>query len=231
MLEALRYEDGPTALTGWVARPAGAARAAVLIFPTIFNRNDHIDRRAAMLAHAGCVAMIADLYGETPDDGAAAGVLGTALRQDWDGYRQRLRAALTAFRPVAGDLPVIVIGYCLGGQAALELARDGADIAAAVSFHGLLETRAPAHPGAVKARLLVCHGDADPMVPRGHVATFWDEMGAAGANWHFHSYSGVKHGFTDPASDARGLDAIGYDASADRQSWAATLELIDEIAA
>ena len=67
------------------------------------------------------------------------------------------------------------------------------------------------------------------MVPRAQVLAFWDEMDAAGANWHFHSYAGVKHGFTDPGSDARGLPAIGYDASADRQSWAALIELLDEI--
>jgi dienelactone hydrolase len=54
-------------------------------------------------------------------------------------------------------------------------------------------------------------------------------MDAAQANWHFHSYSGVKHGFTDPGSDARGLPAIAYDASADRQSWAAMLALFDEV--
>jgi dienelactone hydrolase len=61
------------------------------------------------------------------------------------------------------------------------------------------------------------------------VLKLWEELGGAGANWHFHSYSGVKHGFTDPGSDARGMSAIGYDASADRQSWAAMLSLFDEV--
>ena len=36
-------------------------------------------------------------------------------------------------------------------DAALEMARDGADLAAVVSFHGLLDTRAPAQPGAIRA--------------------------------------------------------------------------------
>jgi dienelactone hydrolase len=53
-------------------------------------------------------------------------------------------------------------------------------------------------------------------------------MDAVGANWHFHAYAGVKHGFTDPGSDARGLPAIAYDASADRQSWTALMSLFDE---
>ena len=67
------------------------------------------------------------------------------------------------------------------------------------------------------------------MVPREQVMAFWQEMDAAGANWHFHAYSGVKQGFTDPASDSRGLAAVGYDASADRQSWAAMNNLFDEL--
>ena len=39
----------------------------------------------------------------------------------------------------------------------------------------------------------------------------------------------MRHGFTDPGSDARGLDAIRYNASADRQSWAAMLEMFGEV--
>ena len=67
------------------------------------------------------------------------------------------------------------------------------------------------------------------MAPRAAVMAFWQEMDGVGANWHFHSYSGVKHGFTDPGSDARGLPAIAYDPSADRQSWAALMGLLDEV--
>jgi dienelactone hydrolase len=87
----------------------------------------------------------------------------------------------------------------MGGQAALELARLGAPIVLAASFHGILATDRPATAQTpVKARLFISHGDADPLVPREQVLDFWKEMDAAGGNWHFHSYAGVKHGFTDP---------------------------------
>ncbi len=56
---------------------------------------------------------------------------------------------------------------------------------------------------------------------------FWEEMDEAQANWHFHSYSGVKHGFTNPTPNDN--LATDYDASADRQSWEAMLELFDEV--
>lgn len=230
-VEQVDYADDDVALTGFLVKPEGHPRAAVLVLPTIANCNTPMIRRAHMLAQAGYLAMIADFYGVQVRDFDHARELAGPLRASADGYRQRLHAGLAALTalPEAQGLPVAAIGFCMGGQAALELARDGADIVLAASFHGLLDTQAPASPGAVKARILVCHGDADPMVPRSQVNAFWEEMDAAGANWHFHSYSGVKHGFTDPGSDERGMAAIGYDASADRQSWAALMEMLDEV--
>lgn len=229
-LEPVAYSDGGTALSGLLARPVGMARAAVVVFPTIANVTPPIERRAAMLAEAGYVAMIADFYGEQVGSVEASRPLAEQLRADADVYRARLRAAVTALRdhPAAGGVPLAAIGYCMGGQAALEVARDGEDLAAVVSFHGLLETGRPANRP-IAPRLLVCHGDADPMVPREHVIRFWEEMDSVGAHWHFHSYSGVKHGFTDPGSNARGLAAIAYDSSADRQSWQAMTSLFDEL--
>ena len=230
-LATIDYRDGPTQLTGLLARPAGAPRATVLVFPTIANANPPIERRARMLADAGYLALIADFYGVQPESFEAAQAAAGELRASVPGYRARLRAAFDCLThlPGASGLPLAAIGYCMGGQAALELARDGAALSGVVSFHGILETGKPAEAGAIKARLLVCHGDADPLVPRPQVLTFWDEMDAAGADWHFHAYSGVKHGFTDPGSDARGLAAIGYNASADRQSWTALTSFFDEI--
>lgn len=230
-VEQVDYADGEAALTGFLVRPQGTPKAAVLVLPTIANCNTPMIRRAHMLAQAGYLAMIADFYGVQVRDFDHARELAGPLRATPHGYRQRLRAGLAAFigHEAGKGLPVAAIGYCMGGQAALELARDGADLVLAASFHGLLDTGLPAAAGAIKARLLVCHGDADPMVPRSQVMTFWEEMDVAGADWHFHSYSGVKHGFTDPDSDARGMAAIGYDESADRQSWAALLELLDEV--
>lgn len=230
-LESVAYRDGDTALTGWLARPTGTPRAAVVVFPTIANASPPMERRAAMLAEAGYLAMIADFYGEPVRDFSHAFELADALRADVAGYRARITAAVDTLRarPEAADLRLGAIGYCMGGQAALEAAREGLDLGAVASFHGLLTSDRPAVPGTVKARILVCHGDADPLAPRDQVLRLWEEMDAAGADWHFHSYSRVKHGFTDPGSDARGLDTLGYDVSADRQSWAALLGFFDEV--
>lgn len=228
LLEEHFYHHGSVMLAGWLARPAGAARGAIVIFPTIINANAHMKRRARMLAESGFIVLIADFYGEPVRDFVHAGELAGSLRADTDSYRARLAAATAALRPLAPNLPLAAIGYCMGGQAALELARSGEDLFLAASFHGILETGRPADR-AIRPRLLICHGDADPLATRAHVSVFQQEMDAVGANWHLHAYSGVKHGFTDPESDARGLEAIAYNASADRQSWAALMAMLDEL--
>ncbi len=229
-IEKITFDDRGTILTGLLARPAGRPRAAIVVFPTIANVTPGIEHRAQMLADQGYVAMIADFYGEQPASFEAARPLATALRGDVDHYRARLAANVTSLRrhEAAKGLPIAAVGYCMGGQAVLELARAGETLALAASFHGTLETGRPADT-AIIPRVLVCHGDADPMVPREHVLALWQELDSVGANWHFHSYSGVKHGFTDPASDARGMAAVAYSASADRQSWAALLAMMDEV--
>lgn len=228
-LRPLDYADGDNRLTGLLAMPTEKPRAAILVFPTIMNSTPAVEHKARQLAEAGYLALIADFYGRQPGNFEEARASAAEIRPDPSVYRRRLRAGLRALAtiPEAEGLPLAAIGFCMGGQAALELARDGAPLEAVVSFHGLLDTGLPAEPGQITARILVCHGDADPMVPRSQVISFWEEMDEAGANWHFHAYSGVKHGFTNPAPNDN--PATSYDASADRQSWAAMLELFDEV--
>ncbi len=228
--ERIDYRDGDVALSGLLARPAGPARAAVVVFPTIMNAAPNVERRPGMLAAAGYVAFLADLYGEQPSpDRERAHALGVALRADVSAYRRRIAAAVAALgaHPACAGLPMAAIGYCLGGQAVLEAARMNLPLEIVASFHGILSSDAPATEP-VRPRILVCHGDCDPLVPREQVAAFEQEMDVAGADWHLHVYSGVKHGFTDPQADSFGMPALGYDASADRQSWAAMLSLFDE---
>ncbi|WP_234026865.1 dienelactone hydrolase family protein [Erythrobacter sp. HKB08] len=213
-----------------MARPTREPRAAVAVFPTIHNITESVADKALSLARDGYLAMVMDFYGEEVTADNPGPPLAEKLRADTDIYRQRIRAGLAALEREAGSLPMLTIGFCMGGQAVLEMAREGSDLAAVASFHGLLETGRPAVPGVSRPRILVCHGDADPLVPRSQVVAFWEEMDRAGADWHFHAYSGVKHGFTNPKPPP-GLNAVGYDASADRQSWAAMHAFFDEVLA
>jgi dienelactone hydrolase len=227
--EKVPYADGETALTGLLSRPAGKPRAAIVVYPTIMNQEGVVLEKAASLAGHGYLAFMADFYGRNPANFEQSREFAAEIRPQPQDFRRRVRQAIAAVAglPEAEGLPLAAIGFCMGGGAVLELAREGAPFVAVVSFHGLLTTDLPAEPGKVGARILICHGDADPAVPRSHVTAFWEEMDAAGADWHFHAYSGVKHGFTNPAPPLN--PAVAYDGSADRQSWAAMFELFDEV--
>lgn len=228
-LERIEYADGETPLTGWLARPMGKPRAAVAVFPTFMNVTPGVSAKAGALADAGYVALVGDFYGpDAPHDFDSAFASMGRLRADPHAMRVRLRATLDTLAAIAPDVPQVAIGFCLGGMAVLELARDGADLALAASFHGLLATPLPA-TAPIRPRLLVCHGDADSLVPRADVFTFWEEMDRVGANWHFLSFAGVEHGFTNPLTPA-GEANPAYDALADSQSWSALMGLIDVIA-
>ena len=227
--ESIPYSDGETSLTGLLYRPSGKPRAAILVYPTIMNQEGVVLEKAASLARHGYLGFVADFYGKNPANFEQSRQFAGDIRPQPEDFRRRIRQAIAALvsLPEATGLPLGAIGFCMGGGAVLELAREGAPLEVVVSFHGLLQTDLPAEPGTITARILICHGDADPAVPRSQVIGFWEEMDAAGADWHFHSYGGVKHGFTNPAPPLN--PAVAYDASADRQSWAAMFEMFDEV--
>lgn len=226
------YHHGEVELQGYMAQPSRYPRAAILIVPTIMGPEEIMRNRARWLASKGYSAMVCDLYGAGEIDNVQqARVFANALRSDAKNYRERFLCALNDMRKRSGlaNGRIAAIGYGMGGEIVLEMARSGEDLALAVSFHGFLATPLPAKRDVLKARILAFHGRADPMVPPKQLRGFMEEMDRAGANCHVHSYHGVVHGFTDPRSDTDPLDAVAYNASADRQSKAAMLNMFDEI--
>jgi dienelactone hydrolase len=184
-----------------------------------------VEERTRALASLGYVAFALDLYGRgvrPRTNEEAAREMGKLVR-DISLLRARARAGLArlADSPLVRGCEVAALGYCFGGGVALELARDGADLAAAISFHGLLDTPRRAARGAVQARVLAFHGVLDPMVSEEHVRAFQREMEDAGADWQLVVYGRAGHGFTnyELPRDPRG--GLFYEPDADRRSWGA----------
>jgi dienelactone hydrolase len=156
------------------------------------------------------------------------------LRAAPEKLRARGQAALNALAalPQVDASRLAAIGFCFGGSVVLELAREGADLKAAVSFHGVLATKHPAASGGVRASVLVCTGADDPLAPPDQVAAFENEMRAAEVrDWQVISYGNTLHGFTNPAADGSMMRTALYNEQADRRSWAAMKGLFDEVLA
>lgn len=219
--------DGTT-MKGFLAWDGAATgkQPGVLVVHEWWGHNEYARKRARMLAELGYVALAVDMYGdgkqaEHPED---AGKFAKAVRQNAETARARFLAAMDVLKknPSVDPERMAAIGYCFGGAVVLQMARDGLDLDAVVSFHGSLATDAPARQGSVKAKILVCHGGDDKFISAEEVRAFNEEMDKAGADCRFVTYAGALHSFTNPDADeyARKFGmAVGYNAEADAKSW------------
>lgn len=221
------YEHDGTALEGFHAYDDAVEgeRPGVLIVHQWTGLTDYEKSRARQLAGMGYNVFALDIYGkgirpQPPESGQYAG----KYKGDRELFRGRLMAGLEVLRndERTATGKVAAIGYCFGGTGVLELARAGADIAGVVSFHGGLGAAdgMEATAGGVKARVLVCHGAADPHVPAEEVAAFRDEMHAAEVDWQFIAYADAVHAFTQKMAGDDPSKGAAYQETADRRSWA-----------
>jgi dienelactone hydrolase len=230
-MESVSYTDGDARLTGFVAHDEDRSgrRPGVLVFHGGGGLDEHAQDRTRRMAELGYIAVAADLYGDDVR-GRRDQIIPTiqAFLEDPRRLRQRAHAALDwLIAHALADGRSAAVGYCLGGMAALELARSGADLAAAASIHGSLHTRSSAAPQAIRARILVCHGALDPHVPTAQVTAFADEMTAAGADWQLNVYGGAMHGFTHDAGGSQQA-GVAYHAVADARSSAALAAFLED---
>ena len=219
------YDHRGLMLTGQIARPSGAGpHPGVLVMHSALGLDDLVCRRARDLAAMGYVALATDMYGvgRKPMSKEDVGPLFLALQESPDLLCSRAIVGLDKLcaLPEVDAARVSAIGFCFGGQCALELARSGADLRSIVSFHGLLRTDTPAQPSAVKAKVLTISGARDPYVPTDDVAAFREEMTNAAADWQVTVYGQGLHAFTDPDIDRQDVPGTAYDAFLDRLSWA-----------
>ena len=216
----------------FVGRRDGQARPTVLLIPTVMGVTDLEIGFGRQLVELGFNAFVADLFGKQFRGAERDVCFGemTRLRGDRAALRRRLIAVLDQVRGLAeveGDA-IVVAGYCFGGQCALDLARSGADIRAAVSFHGLFDPPGLL-PQPIKAKVLALHGWDDPMVPPDAVVALGTELTEAGCDWQIHAYGNVGHGFTNPNASSLQIDGVAYNALAAERSWTSFVNLLEEL--
>src|SRR5688500_15170825 len=192
--EIIEYQDGETMLEGFVAYDDAKSgpRPGVLVVHDWTGLQEYAKRRATMLAELGYVAFAADIYGRgvRPTDPAECAKEAGKYKSDLPLLRRRVTLGFDQLlkRKEVDAQKTAAIGYCFGGTTVLELARSGASVPGVVSFHGGLGTTMPAREGAVKAKVLVCHGADDPYVKPAEQAAFKDEVAKAKINLEFISY-------------------------------------------
>ena len=238
----LSYRDLDTSLKGlfcWNEAQDGP-RPGILLIHGGAGLDAHAREQACRYAALGYAVLACDMFGDgIAGDRERVMACLLALRDDPGRLVRRGRAGLAALAgcPEAAG-PAAAVGFCFGGMAALALARAGTNLAgpglagpalaAVVSIHGSLATSAPARPGAVTARILACHGAADPHVPPADVAAFAAEMNDAGADWQLVMYGRAQHGFTHRHAVPGAMPGVAYDRLADERSFAAVRAFLAE---
>lgn len=217
-----------------LALPRGNAAAgpALLVAPEASGLTGHTREIARRAAAAGHVALAFDLFpaGERPASRAAM----LARVEAWRARPAMLsdicaagHALLTGRQEVDPDR-IGGFGYCMGAMALLDHAREGAALRAIVGFHGGMSANRPDKSPAIRARLLMCVGAADPLMPAAQRASFEAEMTAAGVDWRMIVYGGVQHSFTNPEAAGSATPGIAYHAAADADSRAAAFRFLAE---
>lgn len=231
----ITYKDGDVELKGYYAYDDALAgpRPGVLIVHAWWGLGSDEKGRARQLAELGYAAFALDMYGadKFTEDPTQAGQWAGAFYQDRQLARSRAAAALkvlTAQKEVDAGR-VAAIGYCFGGTIVMELAYSGAELKGIVSFHGGPMPAGEGDAARVKAKVLICHGSADTLVPMDNIHKFTDSLAGSAVDWQLVVYSGARHSFTTPSVDKFNIPGAGYDAAADRRSWAQMEMFFDEI--
>jgi dienelactone hydrolase len=235
--EKLSYIGGDSTMNSFIAYDGRTdkKRPGILIIPEWWGLNDYIKGRARQLAALGYIALAVDLYGygKTADTPDSAMKLAAPFYKDPHITKTRFDASLEKLKtyPQTDTRNIAAIGYCFGGAQVLNLARLGEDIKGVVSFHGGL-VGVPARKDLLKAKILVCHGEADQFVKPGEVAMFKKQMDSIGADYTLKTYPGATHAFTNPDATALGEKfkmPIAYNAAADAASWKEMQVFFDKI--
>ncbi len=232
--QIIDYKDGNVALQGFLAYDDAIATPTpgVLVVHEWWGLSDYSRARAKQLAGLGYTAFALDMYGngvkaETPE---AAGKLAGQFYENRDLMRSRAAAGLNVLKTQKNVDPkrIAAIGYCFGGSTVLELSRGGADLAAVVSFHGGLDFPDPSPTKNIKAKILICAGADDPMVPIDKLHAFVAQLKDARIDYEVNLYGGAVHGFSNPEADKHGMPGLAYNEKADKRSWEAMRYLFQE---
>ena len=234
-IEDIEYHADGARLVGTLAvdDAVAGARPGILVCHEGGGLGDHARNIAKRLAGLGYVAFAMDYYGDgkpLTDMSQAMARIGGWMA-DSTGIRARATAALEVLKaqPETDAGKLAAIGYCFGGTTALELARSGADLKAVIGFHSGLGTARPQDAANIKGVILAAIGADDPIIPVAQRTAFEEEMTAAGVDWRMHVYGRAGHSFTNPDAGRFGRPGFDYHEPSDRRSWAAMIDLFDEV--
>ena len=209
---ALNALDDEGSFDAWLARPAGEAKAAIIVIQEIFGVNPGIRRKAEDWAAQGYLAIAPDMFWRFAPRFEADPDIKQELDHameirtqfDLDASARDVEAAIRYARG-QGVAKVGVVGFCAGGSVAY-LAATRTDADASVGYYGrqIVDHLGEAH--AIARPLLLHFGDADSSIPPEMRAQVRQALGA-NPRVTIHDYAGAGHGFASTFGKRRNEQA------------------------
>jgi dienelactone hydrolase len=111
------------------------------------------------------------------------------------------------------ELPLVMVGFCLGGTLSFEAARVCNQAQLAVSLHGNPSTDLLIAPQSSDTPMVFIDGGSDPLIPRADVSLFLREMHPNQRPWFYHMLGRSRHSFTKEEVGTIGPGSV-FDADA-----------------
>ena len=214
--------DGTT-IHGYLAQPQTPGKyPAVIMIHEFWGMTEHIQKMADDLAARGYVVLAPDTYrGQTTAQIPRAIYLRVntpeaRVMDDLQGAFDFLKA-----QPQVDAQRIAVLGFCYGGEMALQHALRNAGLAATVVFYGSPVTD-PAQFGALlqtKKPVLGIFAENDQQIPPAEANAFQRALNAAGIPNTVTIYPNVGHAFVQPDAVAAGGAAA--------EAWRQAIEFLD----
>lgn len=238
--KSVPYEHNGVKLEGVLiyddAKTAEGPQPGVLVVHEWWGLNDYAVSQARRLANEGYVAFALDMYGagvSTRDAKKAGELAGQFYGKPLMAERAQAGLDQLLATGLVDEKRVGAIGFCFGGSTVMALAYSGAPLAGIVSFHGGPIAASAEAAARNKAKFLICHGGADPFVPKEQLDRFLLSLEEGNIDYQFIMYRGAKHAFTNPEADKLAvlnhLDGIKYQRAAAERSWAHMNLFFDEL--
>lgn len=218
-------------MPGALFSPTGETTGSVVLVSDIYGMTDFYLDLGHMLAGGGFSTLVVDYYFRLWQLEENTHEAAHARRSELDELQtlQDVGAAIDWLKERNGDSASVgVIGFCIGGMLAFDLAAEREDLAV-VSFYGLVagiggSTAAPAPLDVaeqISGPILSFWGEEDQVVDVAKDVTRFEKlMKDRGVDYEQTVYPGVGHGFL-----ARLAEDPGEDDPA-RDSWRRTLEYL-----
>ena len=225
--KSVPYTVGGKAYEGYIAKASGSSKGLVLIIHDWDGVDAYEVKRADMLAAMGYDAFAVDLYGKgnRPKERDLKKAETKKLYDNRELMRTLILAGLSEARQQGATRDAVVMGYCFGGAAVLELARSGKGkperVKGYATFHGGLKTPGGQSYPKDSPPILIAHGAADTSITMADVVGLSAELEQVGVPYQIQVYSGAPHAFTVFGTER-------YRETADSQSWGAFASFLKE---